>query len=481
MAKRKQIQKENTWASFKGSALLTDPLNSLSRTFIPAERICRVFEIDDKKDIDSYLLRFQEINRENLEFLDISSVLSTDSAKKGIYLETSQYAGAIPIKSPKNGKFTVDLLVKGRYSSDVDEDDLTGLLTTMGETMLPRFHDSLRLCGESVKPPIFFECQNFIDSYIKAEKEHWTKFANEIRIEKTTRSSTNWTKYALNSYNPNKVLVFENKINFQTTDHKEWRQLIYVLDFCIQELSSGRTPQKTRRLYADKLCRLRKTYNKYQIEKTSFIPIHATDPIAIKKLKKIANIILKDTSTEKRSWRIDIAVLFERYVQFVFDNATNRISWKVRSNPHYPVHGWKPRWSLNYLEPDLILQSFDSQIVIDAKYKSHMLSSSDNNGEKQKEAFREDLFQVLAYSAFNRQEKKYVILTYPYNVNFDNSDEENNRYTRIIEQRITSPFSSSNVEVILLSLPFTNNHLGEVINEISELVNRISAEADYLD
>lgn len=481
MAKRKKLQEENGWASFKGTALLIDPLNTLSRTFISAERMCRVFDINDKKDVDSCLLRFQEINRENLEFLEISSVLSTDSTKKGVYLETSRYAGAVPIKSPRNGKFTVDLLVKGRYSSEVDEDDLTGLLTTMGQTMLPEFHENFRLCGESVKPPIFFECQNFIDIYIKAEKEHWTKFANEKRIETIPRTSTNWAKYALNSYNPNKVLVFDNKVNLQTTDHKEWRQLVYVLDFCIQELSSRRTPQRTRRLYADKLFRLRKTYNKYQIEKTTFIPIHASDPITIKTLKVIANTILRDASTERRSWRIDIAVLFERYVQFVFDNATSRRGWKVRSNPHYTVQGWKPSWSLNYLEPDLILQSSDDQIVIDAKYKSHMLSIADKNGEKRKEVFREDLHQVLAYSAFNKLEKKHVILTYPYNVNFENSYDESNRYTRIIEQRITSPFSSSNVEVFLLSLPFTNNHLKEVINEISELVNRISSGTYDID
>lgn len=481
MGRGKKTKEDNSWGTFKGTALLTDPLNTLSRTFIPAERICRVFDINDKKDVDSCLLRFQEINRENLDFLEIKSVLSTDSARKGVYLETSRYAGAVPIKSPRNGKFTVDLLVKGRYSSEVEEDDLTGLLTTMGQTMLPEFHDYFRLCGESVKPPIFFECQNFIDLYIKAEKEHWTKFANETRIETTPRTSTNWAKYALNSHNPNKVLVFDNKVNLQTTDHKEWRQLVYVLDFCIQELSSSRTPQKTRRLYADKLFRLRKTYNKYQIEKTSLIPIHASDPIAIKILKKIANTILRDTSTEKRSWRIDIAVLFERYVQFVFDNATNRNGWKVRSNPHYSIQGWKPSWSLKYLEPDLILHSLDNQIVIDAKYKSHMLSIADKSGEKRKEAFRKDLHQVLAYSAFNSLVKKHVILTYPYGVNFENSSDENNRYTRIIEQRITSPFSSSNVKVYLLSLPFTNNHLKEVIKEISELVNTISLDADNLD
>lgn len=479
MAKGEKAQVKNDWASFKGAALLIDPLNTLSRTFIPAERICRLFDID-KRDIDSSLLRFQEINRESLKFLEINSVLSTDSAKKGVYLETSQYAGAVPIKSPRNGKFTVDLVVKGRYSSEVDDDDLTGLLTTMGQTMLPEFHERFRLCGESVKPPIFFECQNFVDSYIKATKEHWTKFANETRIESTPRSSTNWAKYALNCHNPNKVLVFENRINLQTTDHKEWRQLIYVLDFCIQELSSRRTPQRTRRSYAEKLCRLRKTYNKYQIEKTSFIPTHASDPIAIKTLKSIANTILKDTSTEKRSWRIDIAVLFERYVQFVFDSATKRNGWKVRSNPHYSVQGWKPSWSLNYLEPDLILQSLDNQIVIDAKYKSNMLSIADNNGEKRKDAFREDLHQVLAYSAFNNLGKKHVILTYPYNVNFETPNDENNRYTRIIEQRITSPFSSTSVEVLLLSLPFTNNHLDKVIKEISELISRISSEDECI-
>ncbi len=475
MAKRPTRKDNSPWSTFKGIAYLTKPLNTLSRTFISAESLCRVFDVDPKEDIDSRLLRFKELNEENLKYLEISIDISADPSKKGIFLETSKYAGAIPIKSPKNGKYTVDLLVKGSYSPLVPADDMTRLLAEMEQTMLPDFHDYLRLCGESVKPPIYFECQNFINLYIKAEKEHWTKFANEIRIETIPRSSTNWSKYATQSYNPNTALIYENRVNLQTTDHKEWRQLVYVLDFCIQILSSRKTPQRTRRLYADRIYRLKKTYNFYQIEKTSYIPTHASDPLIIKALKKVANIILKDASAEKRSWKIDVQVLFERYVQYVFKKATKLSSWRVKANPHYSVHGRKPSWSVSFLEPDIILQSSEKQIVIDAKYKSHMLGITDKNGEKRRESFRSDLHQVLAYSAFNRLETKYVILTYPFT--FEQSKEtsnDNKRYTSVIMQRITSPFSSSNVKVILLGIPFTNYYLKEVINEVSVLIKKIT-------
>lgn len=470
-------QKESSWVTLKRAALLTKPLNTLSRTFVSADVICSVFDVGIS-EIDSYLLRFKELNRDNLKFLGIKIDISADSSNKGIYLETSKYAGAVPIKSPKNSKYTVDLMVKGSYSANIDADDITRLLAVMGQTMLPEFHHDLKLVGESVKPPIFFECQNYIDLYLKAMKAHWTKFTNEIRVEKAPRSSTNWAKYALNSYDPNQVLLFSNKINSQSTDHKEWRQLVYVLDFCIQVLSSITTPRKTRRLYADKVSRLRKTYNTSQIEKATFIPTHASDPIAIKTLKSVANIILRDASSERRSWRIDIEVLFERYVQFVFEKATKHYGWKVKSNPHYSIQGWKPNWTIKYLEPDLVLQSTESQIVIDAKYKSNMLGVNDINVEKRKDAFRQDLHQVLAYSSFNKLEKKYVILTYPFTtIQIDDNNLDNKRYTSIIEQRITSPFSSSYVEVLLLGLPFTNDNLKEIINEVSELVIRKTSDS----
>lgn len=471
-------QRESSWVKFKKAALLTRPLNTLSRTFVSADVICGVFDVDIR-EVDSYLLRFKELNRDNLKFLDINIDISADSSNKGIYLETSKYAGAVPIKSPKNSKYTVDLMVKGSYSANADADDMTRLLAVMGQTMLPEFHQDLKLVGESVKPPVFFECQNYIDLYLKSMKAHWTKFTNEIRVEKSPRSSTNWAKYALNCYDPNQVLLYNNKINSQSTDHKEWRQLVYVLDFCIQILSSTTTPRKTRRLYADKVSKLRKTYNTSQIEKTSFIPTHASDPIAIKTLKSVANIILRDASAERRSWRIDIEVLFERYIQFVFEKATKHFGWKAKANPHYSIQGWKPSWALNYLEPDLILQSAENQIVIDAKYKSHMLGIADKNVEKRKDAFREDLHQVLAYSSFNKLEKKHVILAYPFTsaVIEESDNEKEKKHTFYIHQTITNPFNCTNIEVFLLGLPFSNDHLKEIINEISELISKISYDS----
>ncbi|WP_299352577.1 hypothetical protein [uncultured Porphyromonas sp.] len=40
----------------------------------------------------------------------------------------------------------------------------------------------------------------------------------------------------------------------------------------------------------------------------------ASDPIVVREVKRLANVILRNKRTQRRAWRIDYAILFERYV-----------------------------------------------------------------------------------------------------------------------------------------------------------------------
>lgn len=453
--------------------LLCNPLSTLSTTFIPVEKICKIFSIKNK---DFPLPRFVELNRKAFEFLDIRAEIVYQPERKGIELHTSRYAGAVPIKSPKTSLYAVDLCVRGSYSPKMSDDELYQLLSIMGQELLPEFSPDLKLVGTSVKPPIYFECENFIYAYQKAINANWTKFVKEVKVESMPRGATNWNKYALESYDPQKVLSFENHINGQSQIHPEWCKLNYVFSIASKTLASRIVPKSIQNRCLPLVHKLETNPITQPTLTAKSISIQANDPIEVKNAKRIANMILTDTSSQKRSWRIDIARLYEIYVQYIFTKALPH--WHVAKNPHYSISGDYRPWGLKYLEPDIILHKGQEQIVVDAKYKSNMLVSGKAETPLMKESFRHDLHQVLAYSAFNSMEEKEIMLVYPIAPPSDDDEtsEETTEIVRVFEQNIRTPFSSNKEKILLIGIPFNSKTLKQTILEIRALLREPTAD-----
>ena len=448
--------------------LLSKPLTTLSEALISSSELERIFNVRSLKNIVS---KFIELNRENLMFLGIEAEESYSAGKNGVILRTNRFAGAVPIKSPETSLYAVDLEVKGSYSLDLDDDALYSILKEIDAELLPEFHEKLQLVGESVKPPIYLECEHFLSVYEEALRTNWTQFRKEVRVETVPRGLTNWRSHALRSYDPNNINTYENHINSHTQDHLQWRQLNFVLHKAINILQSYKTPSKARKRNAPLIEKLLHNPITQKVESVSHFQIKAIDPPIIKKLKNIANMILTDSSNLRRSWRIDIAKLFEMYVQYVFKKTAT--GWSIKNSPHFPIDGKHLTWTLSYLEPDIILQKGQNQIVVDAKYKSHMLNRGVKNGGKLKESFRKDIHQVLAYSTFNPMPQKVVFLIYPI---YNNQDESADKYCRHYIQNITTPFSNTSVAIHLLGIPFGKGVTKPVINELRTILNSIEKE-----
>ena len=142
--------------------LLSKPLTTLSEALISSSELERIFNVRSLKNIVS---KFIELNRENLRFLGIEAEESYGAGKNGVILRTNRFAGAVPIKSPETSLYAVDLEVKGSYSLDLDDDALYSILKEIDAELLPEFHEKLQLVGESVKPPIYLECEHFLSVY----------------------------------------------------------------------------------------------------------------------------------------------------------------------------------------------------------------------------------------------------------------------------------------------------------------------------
>jgi len=416
---------------------------------------------EDKRFPESSVQKFLLRNAETLNFLKIdASGEYTESGRYVLKLTTSKYIGCVPLLSPSTGLPSGNLIITGRFGEDVSE-----LLSVIGDFVEPEFSEKLRLsAGSYVKPPLYFECQNYIDRYIEAKKYKWRKFDNIEKTETRPSNSTKWDKYAFRSYDPNNTLKYPNRCNILSKNHREWEELNYVLNLCIDEVMSSRTPIRSRMAYMNKITNLLNTYNHSSLHAVSEVRIHMSDPIVIKKLKEVANRVLQNASSSQCAWRLDFAEFFERYVQYLFKEIARSKGARIICNPHFPVYGHRPAWALKYIEPDIILDKSDIQYIVDAKYKSHIYQVNSDN-EQLRETFREDFHQVLAYSSFGGNRQKNIMLIYP----------SDNFVSRDLD--VISGINSYSSKAYLVGIPLKKSELEETKKNLSQLITFSSSHS----
>lgn len=110
-------------------------------------------------------------------------------------------------------------------------------------------------------------------------------------------------------------------------------------------------------------------------------------------------------------------------------------------NPRYVGQAGYFDWQLHYLEPDIVLKFAETQIIVDAKYKSYLYHKR-SKSDTLRESFRNDLHQLLAYTAFSTEKKKLCVIVAP----FSRFEVSNIQYR--------SPFSDATVEIYCLGIPF---------------------------
>ena len=430
-------------------------LSTLSSTIWTCDKVKQSWKWKDRS-MEAVMQRFVDLNQKNLSYLDISACVESDNGKPVIKLTTSRFVGTIPIISPMNGKAVGDLTVTGRFGEDVGE-----LISLLDSTIRPEYSDELQLVQESqMTPPIFIECCKYLELYEQAEKFKWRKFTNEVRASRQPSGSTLWPEYALRTArNPMEFSVFHNKCNILTSDHPEWQQLNYVLQLAIEELESLRTPLRPRAIYSLQIARMKIKLRDKTCSPTDNIKIRVSDPSIIKQIKELANRILSNRSNEKLAWRIDYAVFFERFVQFLLTDVSKKKGARPVNNPHYGIRVSKrPSWAINYLEPDMIIQKGDEQFVVDAKYKSNLFNWN-NNSEELKNTFRHDLHQLLAYCSMNGMNKKQALLIYPF------SD------FSCREISINSCLATTEVQVYMIGIPLNKNRVEDTQSRLNKIIN----------
>ena len=371
----------------------------------------------DRRYVMESTQRFQTKNRALLEFLGIYTEVNNYGNSVSLQYRTSNYVGAIPTVLP-DGSQGGDLQVYPHLGNGTQEDgmvQLTELLHLIDQTVAPEFIDSLPLRNQlEMQPPLFYEAIKYIDLYQKALQLHWRKFLVEKKQFPYPKGATDWNKYAKQFANPEKRLVFPTHDNVLSVNHTEWQQLKYVFQLAASELTSTKTPRLIRARYQYVVQEISQKTKEILPKQTINIPIHASDPMPIKALKQQAEVILSRQKIACTAWRIDIAEVFERFVQYVLSHAAQRsfCSAKCISNQKFIGKSHVPAWGLKHLEPDILITVENQLIIADAKYKANMYALGQAS-DILKETHRHDLHQILAYCAFAPQQDKLALLCYP--------------------------------------------------------------------
>lgn len=428
------------------------PLPTLSVTVWPVDFFKEWKKGFNRASYVDVIQRFIDYNQRYFDYLGISATICPGG--DGLQLTTSSYIGATPLRAPDSGKIVSVLTVVGRYGEKPQE-----LLSVLESSIRPEYNPEWSLTVDCpVTPPVFMECCSFIDLYLEAERTQWRKFGSKVEDSRKPSGATIWTDYALRSAsNPQMRTVFRNRVNYLSAEHTEQWMLNYVCKLAIDKLSSSAAPPSTRMLYGERCGRARRLLANRGIQETDAIPVHGSDPAIVRKLKELAVAILSDRSSARYAWRMDYADFFERYVQYLFLQATKKIGGSVECNPHFSIHayaGQRPGWGLAYLEPDLIVRTpNDDVIVVDAKYKSHIYNYFDSS-EQLRDTFRSDLHQIVAYSSLAIPgERKRVVLAYP---------AADFRY-RLLE---IEGIGQLRTEVFLLGIPIDAQKLPSVIESL---------------
>lgn len=426
------------------------------------------FKNADRRYFAEYLQKFIDYNKDYFNFLKVTPKIEGSGKSVSLSFRSDHFIGAIPLRSPDTGKQIGDFVVKPRYTYSTDKfSEYVEIVNLLEDEILPEFKHSIPLLSQNnMRPPLYLEAIKFINIFEKAIKIKWNKFRKSKKIYNYPKSQVNWKQYIEKEYDPSKRFLFPCSDNVLSKFHSDFYELKYVYSIAKREITSFKTPLNIKYQYRNVLTYLDNVLYEFPEKQTSDMKIHLSDPAIIKKLKDQGNKILKRDLEEIGAWRIDFSDLFEKYVQFIFKQVSFEIgakqlnNYKIRRSSHF-----SPLWSLNYLEPDIILMKSNLDIIIDAKYKSHLFNLK-NNTEELKEEHRKDVHQLLAYTSFTRNKNKVGILCYPHSEQY------------ISELDYVFPFSNIKNKIVLLGIPLNKSKINDlrklIVTHLSEIEREYS-------
>jgi len=376
----------------------------------------RWFKSADKRIVGQYLQKFIEYNLESFNFLGVQPFIIGSDQSTSISFRSTCFVGCIPLRASDTGKQIGDFVVIPRFTGANRFEDYIEILNLLETAINPEVVDSLPLAsGRNFRPPLYLEAVKFIASLEKLVIRPWRKFDIVEKLSNQPSGQINWKKYINTEFKAENRLKFPLRSNVLSEFHSEYSQIRYVFDICKRELLSANTPHRIKNSLRAKLSILDERLYYHKPEATDKILIRFSDTPVVKASKEQANKILNFNLVDSTAWRVDFSDVFEKFVQFIFQEAARETGGKIHKNLKFHSRTSKNYpWELKHLEPDAIFEKQNVLIFIDAKYKSNLYNKI-GQSDVLKEDHRHDLHQILAYSSFSVTDLKFAFLCYPAN------------------------------------------------------------------
>jgi len=418
----------------------------------------------DQRYFGDVLQKFILYNSEFFRYINVKPYINGNGKHATIGFSSGKYIGAIPLRSPVNGLQIGDFIVKPRFTTKREDLFSYGeLISLLGSDISPDFKYSLPLKSKnSVRPPLYIQASKFIQLLHRTLfSTEWVRFQNRLNLIKEPKGEIYWNRYLEKEYDPRQKIIFPCRENYLSQQHKEFFEIVYVYSLARNTILSADTPIQIRILLDQNIGTIDSKLADYKSVETRKLPIHQFDFPIIKDLKEQANNLLSSNLQDVTAWKIDLALLYEKYIQYIFSKVCRELNLHQINNHHIYRSGINlPDWSLKYLEPDIIIKNDRFTMVIDAKYKSHYYNLNQNTEELHEE-HRKDLHQILAYSSFIPNINKYLMICYP--------------FSKISIKRLDygSDMLGTRAKLILLGIPMDAAEVPSIVDQIMGLVHNL--------
>lgn len=411
-------------------------------------------------------------NRGLLESMRLRVNVGRIRGEPGLQIESGARVGAIPLRSPVTGRPDFGLVVAPRFAWTGVGD----LLASTGFRVLPELLplDELPQSERHVPPWVLASVVlHRLQRLLEVTARRFDIIEEDRRAP---RGAVDWETYAMKRLPSGQALAVPCRYPDLRDDEElraaiHWtvrrqresllsapeggrvvRELVALCERLIARLSG--TPPKPPTL------QLRQSWQQQPFKARAFIEgIDAIDwtldERGLAGLSDLAGL----------SWRLDMEVFFEAWVETIASWTAGRVGATLRSGRSEETRvalDWRPRYagSQRSLVPDVVIEHPDVVVVLDAKYKQHAADIRRlgwmETTERVREQHRADLLQVLAYSTLFEAQRVVTLLVYPCSTDEWNDLASRNRLLSMARLR-TYP---RNVEVGLLAVPLGGDFEG---------------------
>lgn len=429
-------------------------------------------------------LRAEQLVQNNLGILrelGVSAHPTRHRGEAGLLFETSARVGAIPLISPVSGRPDFGLVVEPRFSwSSAGE-----VLAATGMKVLPELLPVPDLPRSNRRVPPWV-LSSVILQRLKALTDSMRRsFVMVDDVRRAPRGQVDWGRYAAFFAEGRPVDVpcrFPDLIEDEDLRAAVHWVLLRHRDALLAQLSAGAVVRELLALCEELLVRVRSTPPRVPSERLRRFWTRV--PLSLRVFRE--GLEAMNWTFDERglaglselsglSWRMDMEVFFESWVETIAEACAARTGSRVRSGrlsqTKVPLD-WMPAGSGSQraLIPDVVIERDDFVMVLDAKYKRHAEEIGrigwSNVSDELREQHRADVLQALAYSTLFDKPRTIACLVYPTTLSSWRALKERGRTLA----RATVRASSRRVELALLAVPLCGQR-DELSHELLSLTS----------